>query len=411
MNYIQAKIESLRLALDALLSNKKRAILTTLGIIIGILAVTTTMTASNGLSNNFQENVAAIGSDVFYVDRIPWVFNGGFFQFRNRPEITYKQGSELSKRLPAAKAVVPSTSNRLDLKYKASTMYNTPVIGTTEQQTTIVNAFPEYGRFLTPYDLKYKKQVCVIGAGVKKLLFKSVDPVNKYMKIGRYKYLVVGVMEERGSASMFGGPNFDRQVFIPVTSFKKYYGNRNRSFEIAIKVPNQDKMEAFKYKVIGEMRKIRGLSPSEKDDFAINSMTTLNNAYNRIMGTIIMIGMIITGISLFVGAIGVMNIMFVSVTERTREIGIRKAIGATKKIILSQFIYEAAVICLLGGIIGLILSYGVAILINKFLLPATLSIQIVLISIMVSIIVGILSGFVPALKAAKLNPIDALHYE
>jgi putative ABC transport system permease protein len=411
MKYFQAKIESLRLASDALMANKKRAILTTLGIIIGIVAVTTTMTASNGLGNKFKENIAAIGTDVLYVSKMPWVFNGNFFQFRNRPDLTYEDGVDLAEKLPEAKAIIPSTDGNLNLKFRSETMESVPVIGTTEQQTSVINSFPQYGRFFTAYDVEYRKNVCVIGSEIKEKIFKTIDPINKNIKIGRYKFLVVGVMEKRGSASFFGGPNFDRQVFIPVTTFMKFYGSQNRSFDIVVKVPDQDQLEEFRYEVIGEMRKLRQLRPSDEHDFAINSMDTLTTAYNQIMGTIVLIGMVITSISLFVGAIGVTNIMFVSVTERTREIGIRKAIGATKKVILSQFLFESSLICLIGGIIGLILSYGIALLINAFLMPATLSIQIVSISILVSILVGVISGFVPALKASKLNPIDALHYE
>jgi len=238
MNYFQAKIESLRLALDALMANKKRATLTTLGIIIGILAVTTTMTASNGLGNQFKENAAALGSDVYYVNRIPWIFNGNFFQFRNRPQITYRQGKQLAGRLTDAVAVIPYTSNRLDLKFRSESLEAAPVLGTTEQQVDIINAFPEFGRFLTSHDIRYKKNVCVIGKEIQEQLFKNVDPVNKKLKIGRYQFLVVGVMEKRGSASFFGGPNYDRQVFVPVTTFMKYFGNNNRDFEIAVKVPS-----------------------------------------------------------------------------------------------------------------------------------------------------------------------------
>ena len=165
------------------------------------------------------------------------------------------------------------------------------------------------------------------------------------------------------------------------------------------------------FEVIGAMRQIRQLDPLEDDNFAINKAALFEEEVSGIKTAIYGIGVFLTGLALLVGGIGVMNIMFVSVTERTREIGIRKAIGATKKIILSQFLYEASVICLVGGLIGVLLSFGVALLIDKFLMPATLSLQIILVSLTVSIMVGVVSGFVPALKASKLNPIDALHYE
>jgi putative ABC transport system permease protein len=159
------------------------------------------------------------------------------------------------------------------------------------------------------------------------------------------------------------------------------------------------------------MRKIRKLKPTEKDNFAINTMETLIDAYNNVMGVVVLIGLVITGISLFVGGIGVMNIMFVSVTERTREIGIRKAIGAKKRSILSQFLFESSVICMLGGVIGVILSFGVASIIDKFLLPASVSLPIVLVALLISVLTGVISGFIPAYRASRLNPIEALRYE
>ena len=159
------------------------------------------------------------------------------------------------------------------------------------------------------------------------------------------------------------------------------------------------------------MRKIRKLSPTDEDNFSINSMDSLLNAYNTVMGVVVLIGFIVTSFSLFVGGIGVMNIMLVSVTERTREIGIRKAIGARRKVILTEFLLESCYICIIGGSTGLILSYGVAALINKFVMPATVSLPIVLVAILISFIVGVLSGIMPALRASRLNPIDALQYE
>jgi len=411
MKFIYDKIESFRIALYAIKSHKSRAILTTLGIIIGIAAVTTTMTASNGLGNNFKESAAALGTDVFYVSRMPWIIMGSFNEYRNREKLSFEQGEKLIKQLPRAKAVIPSTNERLNIKYLSKSMEAVPVIGTTEQQIKVIDAFPEWGRFIIPQDVQFKKYVCVIGAEIKDEIFENMDPLNKDLKIGRYKYRIIGIMEKRGSAGFFGGPNFDRQIFIPVTTLMKAYGSHNRGFQIAVKAPSQDEMENFRYKIIGEMRKIRKLKPGEKDNFSINSMSTLMKAYNTVMGVIILIGIVITSISLFVGAIGVMNIMFVAVTERTREIGIRKAIGATRKAILTQFLFESSAICLIGGTIGLAISFGIAQLINKLLMPASISLPIAVIGLFVSTLVGVASGFFPALRAARLNPIDALHYE
>jgi putative ABC transport system permease protein len=412
MRFFQEKIESFKIAFSAIKSNKTRGILTTLGIIIGILAVVTTMTVANGLGNNFKESISAVGSDVLYVSRIPWIITGNFFEFRNRPEITFKQGEKLEHRLKKVRAINPSTGARKNVKYRSEDLEGIIVVGTTEDQINVSNSLPEFGRFLTSLDVQYKKFVCVIGTEIKENLFKNVDPINKKIKIGFYNFRVVGVMEKQGSAGFFGGPNFDRRIFIPITSFMKAFGSSsNRGFDIAIKVPSQEGIENFKYEIIGEMRKIRKLKPMEGDDFSINSMDTLMAAYNNVMGVVVLIGLVITSISLFVGGIGVMNIMFVSVTERTREIGIRKAIGARRRTILTQFLFESSSICLVGGFIGLLLSLGVASLINKYLMPASVSFGIALIAIVVSIFVGVLSGIIPAFRASRLDPIEALRYE
>jgi putative ABC transport system permease protein len=408
---IYEKIESFKIALSAIKENKTRGILTVLGIIIGILAVVTTMTVANGLGNNFKESISAMGSDVLYVSRIPWIITGNFFEYRNRPNLTFKQSEKLERRLKSSLAVNPSTSTINNVKYRSNVLEGIPIIGTTEDQIVVSTSLPDFGRFLTSFDVQNKKFVCVIGTEIKDHLFKDIDPINKKMKIGRYNFRVIGIMEKQGSSSFFGGPNFDRQIFVPITTFMKAFGSRNRQFNIAVKAPSQESMQDFRYEIIGEMRKIRKLKPTEKDNFSINSMDTLMNAYNNVMGVVILIGLVVTSISLFVGGIGVMNIMFISVTERTREIGIRKAIGAKRRVILLQFLFEASAICLTGGLLGLIVSFGVTSVINKFVLPAAVSMPIAIIALLISILVGVLSGIIPAFRASRLNPIEALRYE
>jgi len=411
MRALNDTVESLKIALAAIKANKSRGVLTTLGIVIGIMAVITTMTAANGLGNNFRESISALGSDVLYVSRRPWIITGNSFQFRNRKNLGLKEAKKLEESLQNAVAVNPSTNTNKNIKYKSTTLEGITIIGTTDKHMMVSASVPERGRFLTAFDVQFKKTVCVIGSEIKERLFEDIDPINKKIKLGRFKYRIVGVMEKQGSAGFFGGPNFDRQVFVPITSFIKSYGGNNRDFNIAIKAPPNISLANFEYEVVGEMRKIRKLKPTQEDDFSINQMNQLVGVYNNVMGVIVLIGLVITGISLFVGGIGVMNIMFVSVTERTREIGIRKAIGAKRRSILTQFLFEASTICLIGGFIGLVLAFGVTALISKFLMPASISMPIVMVAILVSVFTGVLSGFIPAFKASKLKPIEALRYE
>jgi putative ABC transport system permease protein len=404
--------ESLNIARSAIVANKGRGTLTALGIIIGIVAVITTMTAANGLENTFKQSFSSVGADVLYVSRTPWVNMGNFMEFRNRRAISLADTEDLAKALRGRGIVNPSIDTRINLKYQSKTMETVNVLGTTDKQVIVSSITPESGRFLMPFDVKFKKNVAVIGSNVAEVLFGGINPIDRKIKIGRYTYRVIGVMEEQGG-STFGGPNFDRRVYVPITTFIKTFGDRRgrANFELAIKAPSHEELGDFEYEVIGEMRKVRKLSPTEDDDFAVNKLDTLMGAYNSIMGVVMLIGLLVTGISLFVGGVGVMNIMFVSVTERTHEIGIRKAIGARRRSIMMQFLFESSVICLFGGVIGVVLAALLTFLINAVLMPASLSPAILLTAIVVSLLVGVLSGIVPAWRGARLDPIEALRYE
>ncbi len=407
----QETIEALRIGVEAIRANKARGVLTTLGIVIGVMGVSTTMTAANGLANSFRESVSALGSDVVYVSSRPWIIRGNFFEFRNRPNVSLREAARLERNLESAAAVNPTTHTNRSVKFGSQTLEEVDVIGTTEQQMLVSTSVPELGRFLTAFDVQARKPVCVIGSQIRARLFAGVDPLNRRLRIGRTTFRVVGVMEKQGSAGFFGGPDFDSQIFVPLTSFASAFGGSERNIDIAVKAPSGTSLDDFEAEVTGEMRKIRRLTPAEKDNFSINKMDSLVAMFNNVMGVILAIGIVITGSSLFVGGVGVMNIMFVSVTERTREIGVRKAIGAKRRAILTQFLFESSIICLIGGAIGLLLAVGTTALIDRLLLPASLSPGIAILALLVSIATGVLSGVVPAMRAARLDPIEALRYE
>jgi len=272
---------------------------------------------------------------------------------------------------------------------------------------------PATGRFLMPFDVQYKRRVAVIGADVAEGLFGKGDPLDREFKIGRYDFRVIGVMEKQGG-SFFGGPNFDRQVFIPIATFNRAFGNQGgrAGVEVSVKAPPGKTLEDFESETEGLMRSIRGLKPIEKNDFSINKLDTILDMYNSTMGVVMLVGLAITSISLFVGGVGVMNIMLVSVTERTKEIGIRKAIGAVKRDIVTQFLTEAMTLSAIGGVIGISVGLAISTIVRKVSPLATATpLWSILVGLGVSISIGLFFGIYPAWKAAKLDPVEALRYE
>lgn len=406
--------ESARISLSALLANKGRGALTALGIIIGIVAVITTMTAANGLANNFKETFSVIGADVVYVSRMPWIIRGPeeFARYNRRQEIELEEGERLAEALRGRAVVNPYLNTRVTVRNGSKALDSTQITGTTDKMVVMSGTLPETGRFLMPFDLQYRRAVAVIGWEIKDKLFGDKDPVGEKIRVGNRDFRVVGVMAKQGQG-VFGGTSTDVEVYIPVTTFAKIFGGRQRGFDVdlAVKGVSPAALADLEYEVIGEFRKIRKLRPGQEDNFSINKLDTLVTAYNNIMGVVVGVGLMVTGIALFVGGVGVMNIMFVSVTERTREIGIRKAIGARRRSVLMQFMFEAGVICLFGGLVGILLAWLVTLLIDATLMPASLSPGIAVIAIVISILVGMLAGIAPAWKGARQDPIEALRYE
>jgi putative ABC transport system permease protein len=401
--------EGLRVAFGAIVANKMRSALTTLGIVIGIVVVTLMATVIEGLGRSLDNSIKSLGADVVYISKWDW-FSDDFWKSRNRREITLLEAEQLRERFTMAEAVVPVVNSfgQRTFKYRNRSVKGS-IIGTVEDYLITSGVVPEQGRFFNELESASGRPVCVIGKDVAENLFQREDPIGKFVKISGYSYRVIGVFEKEGD---FLGTSFfskDTQVFIPLGNFLNYFGS-DRSIDIHVKMtPAVDKEEA-REELVGAFRQIRRVPPGKEIDFGVNTQDFLKNVFDGVVSTIGVIGFLITSLSLLVGGVGIMNIMFVSVKERTREIGTRKAIGAKQRSILLQFLIEAAALCLIGGVIGLAVSFPLSLIINQFL-PSSMPLWVVILSLSISILVGVVSGIVPAFAAARMDPVDALRYE
>jgi putative ABC transport system permease protein len=409
MNFLVEIKEGLGIAWDAIRANKMRSVLTTLGIVIGIISVTLMGTVINGLNTSFRSGISGIGADVLYVDRRDWMINSWeeWLAEQRRQVISRDQVQFIEKEMPMAQSIAPVIDASLGISYRSKDSSGVRVIGSTDQFITVHNLTLAEGRFISPLESDAGRAVCVLGTNVAGRLFANETPIGKIVKLGHYPVEVIGVIEKQGS--FLGLPTLDDQVIIPARLLAGGY-TREPDYTIQVKVDDLAHLEDAKEELRGLMRRVRHVAPADKDDFAINQQQQIIDLFDKVVGTVGVVGLVITSLSLFVGGIGIMNIMFVSVAERTREIGVRKAIGAKNRTILLQFLIEAAVICLIGGLLGLGLTYGLTFAVAR-IMPATMSLQVVGLAVLVSLVTGVVSGFLPAWRAARMNPVDALRNE
>lgn len=411
MKYFLYEIkESLFIALRAIRANKVRSILTMLGIVIGVTSVVVMSTAIKGIDKAFQDGISSMGSDVLYIDKWAWFSNTDWWKIRARKNLTLEDYEKFRSIAKLPIAVAPTLWTNQNIKYEDESLSSIFCTGSTGEYIKTTNFTFASGRFFTDVESNSSRYVAVLGSDIAKSLFPNSNPIDKTIKIGGIDFKVVGALDVQGSFIM-GSFNPDKQIYIPIgTVLKHFQSSKQRSITINVRAANPAMVAETKEEAEAVMRQVRGIKFGEESNFSINQQEGIQKSFDSTVGVIQIAGLFITGLSLFVGAIGIMNIMFVSVKERTKEIGIRKAIGATRRSILGQFILESAVICLIGGLIGL----GIAIILSKIvnnILPTSIQYDSVVLAILISLITGVIAGFAPAYSAAKMDPVDALRYE
>jgi len=407
--------ESLVMALAAIRVSKLRSILTMLGIVVGVFSIISAMTALGVLRNSIETGLTQLGANTFQVQKVSIGFNTTPEQRRkmwNRKDITYEQALAVKEKATLASAVGIEAPDWGKIVYweGKKTNPNVGLVGETIEGLETNDLTIGSGRGLTTQDLDMARSIVILGPTVVEKLFPPyVDPVGQTIRVEHGLYQVVGVFTKKGS--VLGG-NQDNFVVVPLTTYMQRYGKTHHSMHIMVKALNREVMDDAIEQVRGILRAARHVPPGAEDDFGIFSNDSLITQFNELTVYVRLGIMLISSISLLAAGIGIMNIMLVSVTERTREIGIRKSVGAQKKDILTQFIIEAVILCEIGGLVGVILGVGGGNIVSLITeAPAVFPFDWAAIGLGVCSLVGIVFGVYPAWKAANLDPIEALRYE
>lgn len=411
-------IETFRISIQSLLANKLRSILASLGVVVGISFVILTGWLLSGLDNVMMDTFNIIGRDMLYVDKWDWAGGKSWKEVRQRKDITLEQTNEFIKRINSAELSIPNMRNwATNLKYGNNSYSGFSVIGTSHEHALTPAGTILKGRHFSQFEAEIGEKVIVIGFKVYETLFPKGDAIGQIIKVNGHKFTVIGVITKQGTIFF---DMIDNQCFIPMKAFVKAFGKSRRSLSIAVKAGSEENLDEVRAETRGIMRILRNVRPGEEDDFSINETKAFERNVETIRFWVWFIGISLTVLSFIVGIIGIMNIMFVSVTERTKEIGIRKAVGAKKSSILLQFIIESATLSVLGAILAFlgcsVLVYILSIVLPKIepslaFLTATMPYMLLFIAALVSVFVGILAGLIPAYRASNLDPVDSLRYE
>ena len=404
-------LESFRFAWHAIVSNKLRTFLSLLGVTIGILAVIAVFTIVDSLEKNVRDSINKLGSDVIYIQKWPWGTSDGgeykWWDFMSRPEVEIGEMKKLAAKSKKAEAIAFMISANRTLKYLNNSVEGVDVMAVSYDWKSIRSFDLAYGRYFTEQEIDGAKNYVILGHTIALSLLNNLDNVGEVIKIKGEKATVIGVFSKEGED--ITGNSLDNAVVVPVTFGYKLMNKRWSNPTIIAKAKTDVSNEELRYELTGVMRSLRRLKPKMSDNFAMNEISLISSQLDSLFSVIGLAGWIIGGFSILVGGFGIANIMFVSVKERTKQIGIQKSLGAKNSFILYQFLFESIFLCLIGGILGLILVFLLTQFVSNFFdFSIDLTFENIALGLSVSAIIGIISGIVPALSASKLDPVEAI---
>jgi len=400
--------ESFSFAFQSIIVNKVRTLLSLLGISIGIFSVISVLTIFDSMEIAIRSSLDELGENVLFIQKWPWSMGGDYpwWKYFKRPEPTMNELREIEKRAMTVDAGCFMFAVNRTLKYQVNSIENVDVIAISHNYDKVMPFNLKDGRYFTAHESQSGRNVIILGESIAKELFSGLDPINRDMKVFGSKLRVIGVMKKEGE-NMFGDSS-DEQVFVPVNFARNYVDSKNIGTNIIVRAKPGIENDEMRDEITGIMRSIRKLKPKAEDSFAINETSILTKGFDQVFGVIGMVGWVVGGFSLLVGGFGIANIMFVSVKERTNQIGIQMSLGAKRFFILFQFLFESFFLSLFGGFMGLLIVYILVLLSQNFPFTLQLTSTNIIIGMGVSGGIGLLAGIIPSWSASRLDPVEAM---
>jgi putative ABC transport system permease protein len=401
-------VEGLSIAVKSLRNYRVRTALTTTGIGIGVATLLAILGITQGMDASFARQLESIGASSLYVSRQPWVSLGDWWKYRNRKRIDQAQVEAVRNQCTLCDAVAPILDEQEDVSFHGQQLAAVSITGSTPEWLDVSGFEVVQGRFISGADEEGRRKVAVIGADLVDTFFKDSDPIGATIRVGDKPFTVIGTLSRKGKIL---DSSQDLTLVMPLSTFQAFFKGQ-QSLEIGVKVKNPEELERAEDQLVGILRRARKTPPDQPDDFSINKPEQLASTYRQLTGALYGVALGIGFITLLVGGIGIMNIMLVSVRERTREIGVRRALGARKRTIILQFMLEATVVSAVGGALGTLVGLGGAKVVSLVTpLAATVKPMTVVFGVSFAALVGLVFGIWPAARAANLDPVEALRQE